>query len=105
MKNDNRELPRIAIIIPCYNEEAVLPETAPMFLDELKLMIDKGKINDNSRILFVNDGSKDETWNIICSLHESDPDFFSGVNLLFIRERHADGEVVPCPCPDFALAR
>ncbi|MGN0270471.1 MAG: glycosyltransferase family 2 protein [Candidatus Weimeria sp.] len=75
MKNDNRELPRIAIIIPCYNEEAVLPETAPMFLDELKLMIDKGKINDNSRILFVNDGSKDSTWQIIKELAERDAHF------------------------------
>ena len=79
MKNDNRELPRIAIIIPCYNEEAVLPETAPMFLDELKLMIDKGKINDNSRILFVNDGSKDSTWDIIKSLARQD-EHFEGIS-------------------------
>jgi glycosyltransferase involved in cell wall biosynthesis len=79
MKSDNRELPRLAVIIPCYNEEAVLPETAPMFLDELKLMISKGKINDSSRILFVNDGSKDSTWDIIKSLARQD-EHFEGIS-------------------------
>ena len=79
MKSDNRELPRLAVIIPCYNEEAVLPETAPMFLDELKLMISKGKINDSSRILFVNDGSKDSTWDIIKSLARHD-EHFEGIS-------------------------
>lgn len=75
MKEDNRDLPRLAIIIPCYNEEKVLPETAPMFLDELKLMIDKKKISADSRILFVNDGSKDNTWPIIKALSKQDEHF------------------------------
>lgn len=56
------------IIIPCYNEEQVLPVTAPMFLNKLQQLIDSGKISDASRILFVNDGSKDKTWEIICNL-------------------------------------
>ncbi|MDO4478829.1 MAG: glycosyltransferase family 2 protein [Lachnospiraceae bacterium] len=56
---------KLVVIIPCYNEEKVLPLTAPMFLEALQGMIDKGKISDESRILFVNDGSRDDTWAII----------------------------------------
>lgn len=52
-------------VIPCYNAEEVLPVTAPLFLKELKELQKKGKISDSSRILFVNDGSKDQTWNLI----------------------------------------
>ena len=64
--------PRLYIIIPCYNEQAVLPITAPMFLDKLNSLAAAGKISGNSRILFVNDGSKDETWNIIKDLSRQD---------------------------------
>lgn len=67
---DNQTI--LYIIIPCYNEEKVLPVTSEMFLQELQILISKGKISDASRILFVNDGSKDETWSIICGLAESD---------------------------------
>jgi len=56
------------IVIPCYNEEQVLPITAKMFLEELMLLIEKGKIAKESKILFVNDGSKDCTWEIIKQL-------------------------------------
>lgn len=63
------------IIIPCYNEEQVLPVTAPMFLNKLQQLIDSGKISDASRILFVNDGSKDKTWEIICDLAKQDEHF------------------------------
>ena len=59
---------RLFIVIPCYNEEEVLPITSKMFLEELEDLIHKGKISDNSRILFVNDGSKDKTWEIIENL-------------------------------------
>ena len=59
------------IVIPCYNEEAVLPLTAPMFKEELSLLINEDLISDKSRILFVNDGSKDKTWNIIEDLSKS----------------------------------
>ena len=65
-------LPSLYIIIPCYNEEAVLPITAPMFLEKLNSLISSGKIADASRIMFVNDGSKDSTWNIIESLSQQD---------------------------------
>ena len=53
------------IIIPCYNEQEVLPITSKLFLEELIKLIEKNKISDDSRILFVNDGSKDNTWQII----------------------------------------
>lgn len=57
--------PVLWIVIPCYNEEKVLPVTAPLFLKELKKLQEREKINNSSRILFVNDGSKDQTWNLI----------------------------------------
>ncbi len=63
------------IIIPCYNEQEVLPETAPLFLAKLQSLIAADKVSDNSRILFVNDGSKDKTWQIICRLAEQDPHY------------------------------
>ena len=63
------------VIVPCYNEEKVLPETYGLFLDELMLLISKGKVSDESRILFVNDGSSDETWEIIKKLSAQDEHF------------------------------
>ena len=66
---------RLFIVIPCYNEEEVLPITSRMFLEELEDLIHKGKISDNSRILFVNDGSKDKTWEIIENLAAENPHF------------------------------
>ena len=54
-------LPILYIIIPCYNEEKVLPITSGMFLDKIRELVDAQKISDDSRILFVNDGSKDRT--------------------------------------------
>lgn len=60
--------PVLWMIIPCYNEEKVLPVTAPFFLKELEELLKKGKIGESSRILFVNDGSKDSTWSLIESL-------------------------------------
>lgn len=63
------------MIIPCYNEEAVLPITAPLFLNKLNELISADKINNESKILFVNDGSKDATWEIICALAEENPHY------------------------------
>ena len=63
------------IVIPCYNEETVLPITSKMFLDKLTSLIRSNKISDSSRILFVNDGSKDKTWEIICNLARQDEHF------------------------------
>ena len=64
--------PRLFIVIPCYNEQEVLPITAPMFLDKVKSLAAAGKISEDSRVLFVNDGSKDDTWNIIKNLAAED---------------------------------
>lgn len=61
-------LPRLYIVIPCYNEETVLPITAPLFLEELNGLIERGQVDGDSRILFVNDGSKDQTWQIILQM-------------------------------------
>lgn len=68
------------IVVPCYNEEEVLHETASRLKQKLQGMIDGGVIAENSRVLFVNDGSKDRTWQIITQLHEADP-LFSGLKL------------------------
>lgn len=72
---EKKKLPLLWIIIPCYNEEDVLPVTAPMFLQQLQDMIQAEKISEKSRILFVNDGSKDKTWNIISDLSKADPHY------------------------------
>ena len=65
--------PVLWIIIPCYNEQEVLPVTAPMFLDKLQFLVRSGRVDEQSRILFVNDGSKDRTWEIIRQLAQEDP--------------------------------
>ena len=61
------------MVIPCYNEEEVLPVTSGLFLEELQLLIEKEKISEESRILFVNDWSKDRTWEIIEGLARENP--------------------------------
>lgn len=63
------------IVIPCYNEEEVLPITCKLFLSELEKLIERGQIASESRILFVNDGSSDKTWKIICDLARSNKHF------------------------------
>lgn len=63
------------IVIPCYNEEEVLPITCKLFLSELEKLIERGQIASESRILFVNDGSSDKTWNIICDLARNNKHF------------------------------
>lgn len=60
--------PKLIIVIPCYNEEQVLPVTAPLFLGKINSLIAAGKIAEDSKIMFVNDGSKDNTWKIIKDL-------------------------------------
>lgn len=70
MKTRNQT--KLCIVIPCYNEEKVLPITSQMFLDEIQDLVNKKKISNESRILFVNDGSKDSTWEIICDLAKRD---------------------------------
>lgn len=72
--------PTLYIVIPCYNENEVLPKTAGMFLEKLKSLIAANKISDKSRVLFVNDGSRDNTWEIISSL-ASENEYFKGISL------------------------
>ncbi len=67
--------PKLYFIVPCYNEQEVLPETSVRLLHKLQTLIESGRIAADSRILFVDDGSKDDTWNIIRSLHEKDRHF------------------------------
>ena len=68
----NRTQPILYIVIPCYNEQEVLPITAPLFLQKISDLSAAGKISPDSRILFVNDGSKDKTWEIIHTLAAAD---------------------------------
>ena len=67
-----KKIPILWVVVPCYNEESVLPITSELFLKELQELISKEKISPESRILFVNDGSKDKTWEIITELSKSD---------------------------------
>ena len=69
---NNRIEPILYIVIPCYNEQEVLPITAPLFLQKINDLAAAGKISPDSRVLFVNDGSKDRTWEIINELAASD---------------------------------
>lgn len=74
MKNMKRN-PVLYIVIPCYNEEEVLPVTSGIFLKKVRDLVSSGKISDDSRILFVNDGSRDATWQIITELADRDEHF------------------------------
>ncbi|MBQ2676112.1 MAG: glycosyltransferase [Clostridia bacterium] len=68
------------IVVPCYNEEDALPETAKQLLEKLMFLIKSGKISKDSRIMFVNDGSKDKTWDLIADYHK-ECKYFTGINL------------------------
>lgn len=68
------------LVVPCYNEEAVLPETVKRLTEKLTSMIEQGIVSENSRMLFVNDGSKDETWDIIDYFCDENP-LVAGINL------------------------
>ena len=69
------------IVVPCYKEQEVLPETSRRLKEKVLQLRAQGKISDKSRIMFVNDGSSDNTWPMIAALHEQEPEMFSGVNL------------------------
>ena len=68
------------LVIPCYNEQEVLPETSKQLLEKMTNLIKKEKISEESKIMFVNDGSKDKTWEIIEKLH-AENNIFQGVCL------------------------
>ena len=74
-KND-----KLFMVIPCYNEQEVLPETSKRLKEKLNTLIKNEKISPDSRIVFVDDGSRDNTWNMIAELHKEDP-IFQGVKL------------------------
>lgn len=68
------------LVIPCYNEEEVLPETSARIKKKIDDLIGRKKVDQKSRVIFVNDGSKDHTWDIIKELHQKDK-LFGGINL------------------------
>lgn len=80
MANKKKSKPILYIVVPCYNEKDVLPITSKMFEEKIRELIKKRKISDKSRTLFVNDGSKDDTWEIIKLLCK-DSDYFEGISL------------------------
>ena len=69
------------MVVPCYNEEAVLHETAKQLKEKYQSLISRELISEQSRVVFVNDGSKDKTWQIIQELHSEAPEYFSGIDL------------------------
>lgn len=69
------------IVVPCYNEEEVLPETSRQLKGKMLELLHNGKISPSSKILFVDDGSRDKTWDMIAELHQKEPEFFSGLKL------------------------
>lgn len=71
---------KLYIVIPCYNEQEVLPETSLRLKQKMTDLISKQMISDNSKVVFVDDGSKDQTWEMIAQLHDQDS-MFSGVKL------------------------
>lgn len=71
---------KLMVVIPCYNEEEVLPETSKRITEKMNALISAGTIAPESRVLLVNDGSKDRTWEIIAALHEHNP-LFEGLKL------------------------
>ena len=67
MRNKRGQI--LYLVIPCYNEQEVLPETSQRLLEKLQSLMERGTISRESRIMFVNDGSKDRTWEMIEELH------------------------------------
>lgn len=74
-------LPKIAIVVPCYNEEEALPDTAEKLLEKIRQLIDEKLIDERSTMLFVDDGSSDNTWALIEKHHTENPQYFSGIKL------------------------
>ena len=78
---DRRDRPVVYFVLPCYNEAEGLAHTADVLAAKVAHLTETGRISAQSRILFVDDGSKDATWSIIRSLHERDAHLFGGVKL------------------------
>ena len=77
---EKRQANVLYLVVPCYNEEAVLPETEKELTEKLKNMIVSGIVSEKSRIVFVDDGSKDKTWEMIETYHRQNP-MISGIKL------------------------
>lgn len=71
---------KLYLVLPCYNEADALTKTAAVLAEKMHALIDTGEISSQSRVVFVNDGSTDTSWQIICELHGADP-LFSGIDL------------------------
>ena len=71
---------RLMVVIPCYNEEEVLPETSRRLVSKMHSLVEKGLITEDSRVLLVDDGSKDRTWELITALHKEN-ELFEGLKL------------------------
>ena len=71
---------RLCIVVPCYNEEDALPVTGPKFVEHLRKMVAEGHVDKDSKVVFVNDGSKDATWGVIKKLHDENKEVV-GLNL------------------------
>ena len=80
MRVGHKAMDILYIVVPCYNEEEVLPETAKRLRAKMRELISAGKISEQSRILFVNDGSRDRTWELISRLHGEDA-VYAGASL------------------------
>lgn len=76
-----RKPPFLVMVVPCYNEEAVLPESSHIMCQKIDELVDAGDIREDSCIMFVDDGSKDATWSIIDKLHQEKPVRFHGAKL------------------------
>ena len=76
-----KDKPVIAIVVPCYNEEEVLPQTAERLLRKIQQLIDEQTISVKSKIFFVDDGSSDATWELIEKYHTETPLHFGGIKL------------------------
>lgn len=81
MDRKNDTMKTVYLVIPCYNEEAVLPETTKRLAEKLSALMEKGMITKQSRAVFVDDGSKDRTWEMIEAYHNTQPEFFEGIKL------------------------
>lgn len=80
MKKEKNLTPTLYVVVPCYNEEAVLEETTKQLKVKMEGLIEKKIISNKSKVMYVNDGSKDKTWNIIKDINKREP-LFTGISL------------------------
>ncbi|MDR3284672.1 MAG: glycosyltransferase, partial [Treponema sp.] len=81
MMNVEKPAIDISLVVPCFNEEEVLPETAKRLAEKVESLCVARIISENSKIVFVDDGSTDATWQLIASFHTNNPNRFAGIKL------------------------